>query len=622
MLKKDQLTALVCQGTGCVSGNSEEIRRSLEEEVERLGIQERVKVKLTGCHGFCQRGPIVVVEPEGVFYSQVEVEDTAEIAQSHLRDGKAVERLFYRDPLSGEPIPLYRDITFYRKQQRIVLRNCGHINPEEIEEYLAAGGYEGLKRALFELTPEQVIEEVTRSGLRGRGGAGFPTGRKWGFCQSSPGTDKYIICNADEGDPGAFMDRSVLEADPHAVIEGMLIGAYAIGASEGYVYVRAEYPLAIKRLRIALKQGEERGFLGNNILGSNFSFRVHIMEGAGAFVCGEETALMASLEGQRGMPRSRPPFPAVSGLWGKPTNINNVKTLASVSVILARGADWYAGIGSDGTKGTAVFALTGKIANSGLVEVAMGTTLREIIYEIGGGIPEGKAFKAAQTGGPSGGCLPASLLDVLVDFDSLTAAGSMMGSGGMVVTDEDTCIVDLVRYFLSFTQKESCGKCVPCRIGTRQMLNILERITRGEGKEGDIEKLLKLAATVKAGSLCGLGNTSPNPVLSTIRYFRDEYEEHISQKRCPALSCKELIHYEVVSSRCVACHRCLWACPSKAITGYTLEAPVIDQTRCNKCGTCLEVCPARISPILKATGAQMAIPSEPQVIEQGVTVNG
>ena len=536
----NQRTIFVCQGTGCTSGKSVEIREALEKMVAELGLNN-VKVDFTGCHGFCQQGPIAFVEPEGIFYTHVSVEDVPEISRSHLRDGQPVARLFYIDPVTDQAVPYYKDINFYKKQQRIVLRNCGRINPERIEDYLATGGYQSLRKVLFEMTPEQVIDEVKRSGLRGRGGAGFPTGLKWEFCRNSPGTQKYMICNADEGDPGAFMDRSTMEGDPHTVIEGMAIAAYAIGAPEGYIYIRAEYPLAVKRLRIALKQAEEEGFLGEKILGSNFSFKVHVKEGAGAFVCGEETALMASIEGKRGMPRSRPPFPAQSGLWGKPTNINNVKTLATLPIIIAQGADWYSQIGTEKSKGTAVFALTGKIANSGLVEVPMGIPLHEIIYGIGGGIPDGKRFKAVQTGGPSGGCLPASLLNLPVDYESLTQAGSIMGSGGMVVMDEDTCMVDVACYFLSFTQAESCGKCVPCRLGTKQMLDILEDITNGEGKLEDIDLLLNLSEQVKAGSLCGLGQTAPNPVLTTIRYFRNEYEEHIKRHHCRAAVCEGLV---------------------------------------------------------------------------------
>ena len=536
----NQCTIFVCHGTGCTSGKSVEIRLALEKEVGELGLGN-VKVDFTGCHGFCEQGPLVVVEPEGIFYTRVTVEDVPEIAQSHLKDGQPVERLFYRDPVSRQAVPYYKDINFYRKQHRLILRNCGHINPERIEDYIATGGYQSLRKVLFEMTPEQIIDEVKRSRLRGRGGAGFPTGRKWEICRQSPGTEKYVICNADEGDPGAFMDRSIMEADPHTVIEGMAIAAYAIGATEGYIYIRAEYPLAVKRLRIALKQAEEKGFLGESIIGSGFSFNVHVKEGAGAFVCGEETALMASIEGKRGMPRPRPPFPAQSGLWGKPTNINNVKTLASIPVIIARGADWYASIGSEKSGGTAVFALTGNIANSGLVEVPMGMSLREIIYEIGGGVPNGKRLKAVQTGGPSGGCLPASRLNLSVDYEELTEAGSIMGSGGMVVMDEDTCMVDIAKFFLSFTQVESCGKCVPCRLGTKQMLDILEDITNGKGRLEDIGLLEDLAKDIVAGSLCALGGTAPNPVLTTIRYFRDEYEEHIKRNHCRAAVCKGLV---------------------------------------------------------------------------------
>ncbi len=536
----NQRTIFVCQGTGCTSGKSVEIREALEKAVAELRL-DGVKVDFTGCHGFCQQGPIAFVEPEGIFYTHVSADDVPEIVHSHLRDGKPVERLFYRDPISDKAVPYYKDINFYKKQKRIVLRNCGRINPERIEDYIAVDGYQSLRKVLFEMTPEQVIDEVKRSGLRGRGGAGFLTGLKWELCRNAPSTQKYMICNADEGDPGAFMDRSTMEGDPHTVIEGMAIAAYAIGASEGYIYIRAEYPLAVKRVRLAIKQAEEKGFLGENILGSSFSFRVHVKEGAGAFVCGEETALMASVEGKRGMPRPRPPFPAQSGLWGKPTTINNVKSLATVPVIMAKGADWYAKIGTEKSKGTAVFALTGKIANSGLVEVPMGISLREIIYEIGGGIPGGKRFKAVQTGGPSGGCLPASLLDLPVDYESLTEAGSIMGSGGMVVMDEDTCMVDMASFFLSFTQAESCGKCVPCRLGTKQMLDILEDITNGKGKPEDIDLLEDLAKDVVAGSLCALGGTAPNPVLTTIGYFRDEYEEHIRRHHCRAAVCKGLV---------------------------------------------------------------------------------
>ncbi len=532
-------TIFVCQGTGCISSGSEAVYETLKEEISRQGISH-AEVDFTGCHGFCEQGPNVIIEPEGIFYTHVQAEDAQEIVASHLRDGKPVERLFYHDPVTGEAIPCYSEINFYKKQQRVILRNCGQINPEKIEHYIDRGGYRALRKALL-MTPEQVIEEIKKSGLRGRGGAGFPTGRKWEFCRNAPGDTKYVICNADEGDPGAFMDRSILEADPHAVVEGLTITGYAIGASEGYIYVRAEYPLAVKRVHTALKQAQQRGFLGKDIQGSGFGFVVHIKEGAGAFVCGEETALMASIESRRGMPRPRPPFPAQSGLEGKPTNINNVKTVASIATIIDRGADWFAGIGTEKSKGTAVFALTGKIANSGLVEVPMGTPLSTIIFDIGGGIPRGKRFKAVQTGGPSGGCIPARFLDSPVEYETLAQLGSIMGSGGMVVLDDTTCMVDVAKYFLSFTQAESCGKCVPCRLGTKQMLEILTRISQGKGREEDMDTLLNVAKTVKECSLCGLGQTCPNPVITTLEYFRDEYETHIQEKKCPAAVCDALM---------------------------------------------------------------------------------
>jgi NADH-quinone oxidoreductase subunit F len=517
------------------------VYEALKAEVARQGLRSAT-IEISGCHGhgLCEHGPSVTVEPEGIFYTHVQSEDAAEIVHSHLRDGKPVERLFYRDPVTNKAIPYYSEINFYKKQQRIILRNCGRINPEKIDHYIAQRGYRALRKA-FLMTPEEVIEEIKKSGLRGRGGAGFPTGRKWEFCRKAQGDKKYVICNADEGDPGAFMDRSILEADPHSVIEGLTIAGYAIGATEGYIYVRAEYPLAVKRVLIALEQAQERGFLGKDILGSGFDFTIYVKEGAGAFVCGEETALMASIESRRGMPRPRPPFPAESGLEGKPTIINNVKTLASVPIIIDRGADGFASIGTEKSKGAAVFALTGKIANSGLVEVPMGTPLSTIIFDIGGGIPRGKQFKAVQTGGPSGGCIPARFIDTPVEYETLSQLGSIMGSGGMVVLDETTCMVEVARYFLSFTQAESCGKCVPCRLGTKQMLEILTRITQGKGRESDIDTLLNIAKTVKECSLCGLGQTCPNPVLTTLNYFRDEYEAHIKEKRCPAAVCDALM---------------------------------------------------------------------------------
>jgi NADH:ubiquinone oxidoreductase subunit F (NADH-binding)/(2Fe-2S) ferredoxin len=608
--KNEQRTIFVCQGTGCVSGKSLEITEALSKAVAEQGLKD-IKVDFTGCHGFCEQGPVAIVEPDDIFYTHIAVEDVPEIVTSHLRNGKPVERLFYKDPLTGKAVPHHKDIKFYSMQQRIILRNCGKINPERIEDYLATGGYEALKKALQQMTPEQVISTVKKSGLRGRGGAGFSTGRKWELCRNVKGDQKYMICNADEGDPGAFMDRSTMEGDPYTVLEGMTIAAYAIGASEGYIYIRAEYPLAVKRVRIAIDQAERASYLGKDILGTNFSFKIHVKEGAGAFVCGEETALMASIEGKRGMPRPRPPYPAVSGLWGKPTTINNVKSLATVPVIITRGADWYAGIGTEKSKGTCVFALTGKIANSGLIEVPMGIKLREIIYEIGGGIPGGKKFKAVQTGGPSGGCLPDSYLDKTVDYESLTAAGSMMGSGGMVVMDEDTCMVDVARYFLSFTQSESCGKCVPCRVGTKQMLDILRRICDGNGKEEDLPLLQKLSEQIKAGSLCALGQTAPNPVLTTLQHFKDEYKAHIEEKRCPAKVCNALVSYFILPDKCQGCGICARDCPAQAVTGGKRMVHLIDQQKCIKCGRCIDLCPPKFSAIVKVSGEKIDVPEKP-----------
>lgn len=533
---------LVCQETPCLSMGSDLIYAGLEKEIARLGLKNAT-VEASGCHGhgLCAQGPSVVVEPDGIFYINVQVADLPEIVSSHLRDNIPVERLFYRDPVTGRAVAHYAAVNFYQKQKRVILRNCGRINPEKITDCLAAGGYRALQKALREMTPAAVIAEIEQSGLRGRGGAGFPTFRKWLFCRNAPGRTKYIICNADEGDPGAFMDRSILEADPHTLLEGLIIAGYAIGAAEGYIYVRAEYPLAVKRIRLALAQARAEGFLGENILGSGFNFMVHVKEGAGSFVCGEETALIASIESRRGMPRPRPPFPAQAGLNGQPTIINNVKTLSSVPVIIDRGAAWFAGIGSEKSKGTALFALTGKVNNSGLVEVPMGTPLAKIIFDIGGGIPRSKQFKAVQTGGPSGGCIPARFMDTPVEFETLAKLGSIMGSGGMVVMDEATCMVEIARYFVSFTQSESCGKCVPCRLGTKQMLEILTRITQGRGRDGDLDLLLEIAETVKATALCGLGQTCPNPVLTTLKYFREEYEAHIVEKKCPAAVCDALM---------------------------------------------------------------------------------
>ena len=530
----------VCRGTGCVSGGGNAIYEALRAELKKQGVTG-AEIDFSGCHGFCEQGPNVVVEPDGIFYTHVDVDDAPDIVASHLRDGKPVERLFYHHPVTGEALPRYADIKFYAEQERIILRNCGHINPERIDDYIARGGYQSLKKVIFAMKPQEVIEVMKKSGLRGRGGAGFPTWRKWEFCLNAPGPTKYMICNADEGDPGAFMDRSILEADPNAVLEGLAIAAYTIGASQGYIYVRAEYPLAVRRIRTALGQAQDRGFLGNNILGSDFNFTVNIKEGAGAFVCGEETALLASIESHRGMPRPRPPFPPQSGLDGKPTIINNVKTLATIPIIIEKGGEWYASIGTETGKGTTVFALTGKIANSGLVEVPLGTPLSHIIYDIGGGIPRNRRLKAVQTGGPSGGCIPTRFIDTPIEYETLAKLGSIMGSGGMVVMDEATCMVEVARYFLSFTQAESCGKCSPCRLGTRQMLEILTRITEGKGRDEDIDTLLSIAKTVKECSLCNLGQTAPNPVISTINYFRDEYEAHIKEKKCPAAVCEALM---------------------------------------------------------------------------------
>ena len=581
---------LICGGTGCKSAGSKEVQLAFSRAIEAKGLSDEVMVVETGCHGFCEHGPLVIVYPEGTFYCQVKAEDVEEIVESHLFKGRIVERLLYHEPLTHESIPNYSEINFYKKQHRLVLENCGAINPEQIEEYIAVGGYEALAKAVTTMSPEDVIEEIKKSGLRGRGGGGFPTGMKWQFAKASVSDKKYVICNADEGDPGAFMDRSVLEGDPHKILEGMAVCGYAIGADEGYIYVRAEYPLAIKRLRIAIEQAEAMGLLGENIFGSGFSFKLHIKEGAGAFVCGEETALMASIEGKRGMPRPRPPFPAVAGLWGKPTNINNVETFGNVAAIITNGADWYAGFGTEKSKGTKVFALTGKINNTGLAEVPMGITMREIIYDIGGGINGGKKFKAVQIGGPSGGCLPESMLDLSIDYDSLTAAGAMMGSGGLVVMDEDTCMVDVAKFFLNFTQSESCGKCTPCREGTKRMLEVLTRITEGQGREGDIELLEELARNIKETAFCGLGQTDPNPVLSTLKYFRHEYEAHIKEKRCPAGACEKLANYEITDA-CKGCGLCARQCPVNAISGEVKKKHVIDVTKCIKCGACMAACP-------------------------------
>ncbi|MCI5551125.1 MAG: NADH-quinone oxidoreductase subunit NuoF [Clostridiales bacterium] len=582
---------LICGGTGCTSSGSHKLMEHFEKSIKEKGLEQEVKVVRTGCFGLCEMGPVVVVYPEGAFYARVKEENVDEIVSEHLMKGRVVTSLLYHDKTSAHhAITSLENVDFYKKQMRVALRNCGAIDPENIDEYIAVDGYKGLTKALTQMTPEEVIAEVLKSGLRGRGGAGFPTGKKWEFTAKAQGDQKYVCCNADEGDPGAFMDRSILEGDPHAVIEAMAIAGYAVGATQGYIYVRAEYPIAVQRLEIAIKQAREYGLLGENILDTGFNFDLDIRLGAGAFVCGEETALMTSIEGKRGEPRPRPPFPAVKGLFQKPTLLNNVETYANIAQIIDKGADWFASIGTERSKGTKVFALGGKITNTGLVEVPMGTTLREIIYDIGGGCPGGKAFKAVQTGGPSGGCLPAALLDTQIDYDNLIAAGSMMGSGGMIVMDEDNCMVDIARFFLDFTVDESCGKCTPCRIGTRRMLEILQRITNGQGQDGDIERLETLAYNIKNTALCGLGQTAPNPVLSTLRYFRHEYEAHIYEKRCPAGHCQALLHYEIDPEKCKGCTACTRVCPAGAISGTPRHAHTIDVSKCLKCGACMEKC--------------------------------
>ena len=595
---------LIGMGTCGIAAGAEDIMTALKTELTSNRIE--AEIIPVGCIGLCFAEPLFEIVKTGmpsILYGYLTKEIVGEIIRDYLvgNNPRPDLALVTRGTFPIRDIPNFTELPALKGQIRIALRNCGNIDPTNIDHFVANGGYEGLARAL-EMTPQQVIDEVKKSGLRGRGGAGFPTGSKWQFCHDSPGTIKYIVCNADEGDPGAFMNRAVMEGDPHAVLEGMLIGAYAIGATEGYVYIRAEYPLAVTRLKAALKQAENYNLLGADIMGSGFDFHITVKEGAGAFVCGEETALMASIEGKRGMPRSRPPFPANAGLWGKPTNINNVETWAQVSNILRQGANWFAGYGTEKSKGTKTFSLVGKVVRPALIEVPLGIKLRDVIYGIGGGIPDGKAFKAVQTGGPSGGCLPVSVLDSPVDYESLAAAGSIMGSGGMVVMDESTCMVDVAKYFLTFTQDESCGKCTMCRYGTKQILDILTDITTGKGREGDIELLLELADSIKAGSLCGLGQTAPNPVLTTLRYFRDEYEAHIREKRCPALICRDLITYQIVADNCQGCGICLRACPAEAITGGKRVTHVIDQSKCIKCGTCFDVCPKKFGAAIKVSG--------------------
>jgi NADH:ubiquinone oxidoreductase subunit F (NADH-binding)/(2Fe-2S) ferredoxin/Pyruvate/2-oxoacid:ferredoxin oxidoreductase delta subunit len=588
---------LVCGGTGCTSSGSAQILERFDEKLKEHGLDKEVGVVKTGCFGLCEAGPVVIVYPEGTFYSHIKVEDVDEIVAEHLLKGRIVRHLVYHE--KGEQPEVGRalnDIGFYKHQTRVALRNCGVIDPENIDEYIAFDGYKALGRVLTEMQPADVVKIIKDSGLRGRGGGGFPTGLKWQLTAQSPGPKKYVICNADEGDPGAFMDRSVLEGDPHSVLEAMTLCGYAIGSDEGFIYVRAEYPIAVKRLEIALKQARGYGLLGKNILGSGFNFDIHIRLGAGAFVCGEEMALMTSIEGHRGEPRPKPPFPAVQGLFNKPTNINNVETFANIPQIIIKGADWFRGMGTQRSPGTKVFALGGKINNTGLVEVPMGTPLRTVIYDIGGGIPKDKKFKAVQTGGPSGGCIPMSLIDVPIEYDSLVEIGSMMGSGGMIVMDEDNCMVDIARFFLDFTVDESCGKCTPCRVGTRRMLEMLDRIVSGKGEEGDIEKLQRLAESIKDTALCGLGQTAPNPVLSTIKYFREEYEAHIRDKKCPAHHCKELLHLEI-TDKCRGCTACARVCPVGAITGEARGKHEIDINKCIKCDLCIEKC--RFDAIIK-----------------------
>lgn len=582
---------LICTGTGCSSSNSPAIIKRFEECIRNAGLENEIKVVRTGCFGLCENGPICIVYPEGAFYSHIKVDDVERIVSEHLVKGRVVADLLYKKSVTEDgKIRSLEEIDFYKKQKRVALRNCGVIDPENINEYIAFDGYKALAKALTEMSRDDVIDVILKSGLRGRGGAGFPTGLKWKFAKAPESDVKYVCCNADEGDPGAFMDRSVLEGDPHSVLEAMAIAGYAIGSEQGYIYVRAEYPIAVKRLRIAIDQAREAGMLGKDIFGTGFNFDIDLRLGSGAFVCGEETALMTSIEGCRGEPRPRPPFPAIKGLFGKPTILNNVETLANVCQIILNGPEWFASMGTEKSKGTKVFALGGKINNTGLVEIPMGTTLREIIYDIGGGIPNGKKFKAAQTGGPSGGCIPAEHLDIPIDYDNLIAIGSMMGSGGMIVMDEDNCMVNIAKFFLEFTVDESCGKCPPCRIGTRRMLEILDRITHGKGEDGDIEKLEKLAKNIKASALCGLGQTAPNPVLSTLRYFRDEYEAHIYEKRCPAGVCKALLSYAIDPEKCRGCSLCARNCPAGAISGQVRSPFVIDNKKCIKCGACEASC--------------------------------
>ena len=591
---------LICGGTGCTSSGSDKIQTAFQEQLKAAGLEDEVKVVRTGCFGLCAVGPVVIVYPDGTFYSRVSAEDVAEIVSEHLLKGRPVKRLEYKDvdaAVANKENVALSETTFYKKQHRVALRNCGLIDPENINEYIAMDGYKALGKVLTEMTPDDVIKVVLDSGIRGRGGAGFPTGRKWMFAKASVSDKKYVVCNADEGDPGAFMDRSILEGDPHSVLEAMAIAGYAIGADEGYIYVRAEYPIAVHRLQIAIKQAREMGLLGKDIFGTGFNFDITLRLGAGAFVCGEETALLTSIEGNRGEPRPRPPFPAVKGLFGKPTIVNNVETLANIAQIINKGAEWFASMGTEKSKGTKVFALGGKITNTGLVEIPMGITLREVVEEIGGGVPNGKKFKAAQTGGPSGGCIPASLIDTPIDYDNLIANGSKMCSGRLIIMDEDTCMVDIAKFFLEFTVDESCGKCAPCRIGTRRLLEILDKITHGEGEMEDIDRLEELAAFIKSSSLCALGQSAPNPVLSTLRYFRDEYVAHVRDKKCPAGVCKHLLSFVIDKDKCIGCGKCAKNCPADAIVktsyiapGHKLPSLEIQSDKCVKCGACMSGC--------------------------------
>jgi NADP-reducing hydrogenase subunit HndC len=600
-----RIELMLCTGTGCVAGGAFNIFETLENEIRKVGLEKEVSVVITGCNGFCGQGPLLVVQPDEIFYGYLTPEDIPFLVEEHLLKGRPVKRLMFSPPEKKEPVPLISEIPFFKKQLLVVLRNKGLIDPEKIDDYIARDGFVALEKVLTSMTPEEVIDEVTRSGLRGRGGAGFPTGNKWKICRAEKQTPKYLICNCDEGDPGAYMDRSVFESDPLSVIEGMTIGGYAIGASHGYIYVRGEYPLAVKRINLAIASALDYGLLGDNILGTDFSFDLEIRQGSGAFVCGEETSLILSIEGRGPEPVQRPPFPAQSGIWGNPTIINNVETWATVPVILSRGADWFSQIGTETSKGTKIFSLVGKVNNAGLIEVPMGITLKEIIYEIGGGIPDKKKFKAVQTGGPSGGCIPESLIDIPIDYESLTEAGSMMGSGGMIVMDEDTCMVDVAKFFIQFTNDESCGKCSTCRDGSEALHEVLTNITNGEGKEGDLEYLEEAGYAIKDASGCGLGQTLPNPVLSTLKYFREEYEAHVKEKRCPSLVCKNLIKYYILPDKCTGCKLCLKNCSAGAIKGDLKLVHVIDQSKCTKCGVCLEVCPPKVSAIIKVTGKEI-----------------